>query len=204
MLASAVRAQLRWVLLAATALCAVACDEADQGAALPTRAPTDAGTARTGPAPTATRTFQLPRTETTAGCEASGVFCADASGMTAAVVIRIIDGDTLDVSIDGDQERVRIFGVDTAERGERCFAEASSLLRDLAGAEVRLRRDARDRDPNGRLLRYIYTPDGVSIDALLIAEGLAFAWTRDGALRDALIALESEARAANRGCLWGG
>jgi micrococcal nuclease len=141
-------------------------------------------------------------TATPAVCDEGGVFCADPSAMERARVLDIIDGDTLDVETDGREERVRIFGIDTAERGERCYAEASSRLADLAAREVRLAADARDRDRNGRLLRYVYTPAGLSIDAALVAEGLAYAWTRDGALRDALVSLEAVARMAGRGCLW--
>lgn len=122
--------------------------------------------------------------------------------MERARVLDIIDGDTLDVEVDGREERVRIFGIDTAERGERCYAEASSRLQALAGDEIRLAADARNRDRNGRLLRYAYTPAGLSIDAVLIAEGLAYAWTRDGALRDSLVTLEATAHAEGRGCLW--
>jgi micrococcal nuclease len=122
--------------------------------------------------------------------------------MEAARVGRIIDGDTLDVTLDGREERIRIFGIDTPERGDRCFAEASALLESLAGAEIRLRTDARKVDRNGRLLRYVYRPDGLSIDAVMIAAGAAHAWTRDGALRDELVALEEQTRLERVGCLW--
>lgn len=49
-------------------------------------------------------------------------------------VIRIIDGDTLDTSTGW----VRLFGVDTPERGQRCATEATEHLRELAGDVVRL------------------------------------------------------------------
>ena len=130
------------------------------------------------------------------------VFCADTAGMQAATVIAIIDGDTFDVTIDGQPERIRIFGIDTPERGDRCFAEASALLESLAGGDVRLQTDARKVDRSGRLLRYVYRTDGLSIDAVMIAAGAARAWTRDGALRDELLALEEQARVARSGCLW--
>lgn len=130
------------------------------------------------------------------------VLCADPATLEPAKTVRIIDGDTLDVTIDGTEARVRLFGVDTPERGDACFREATDRLRALAGDEVLLRRDARDRDRNGRLLRYVYTTGGVSIDALLITEGLARAWTRDGAARDALVALEADAAAEHAGCIW--
>ena len=133
------------------------------------------------------------------------VRCADPSGMEPANVTRIVDGDTLDVMVGNQEERVRIFGIDTPERGDRCFSEATDALRLLValdGGHVLLLPDARNRDSGGRLLRYLYRPDGLSIDAAMIAGGYALAWTRDGALRDPLVRLEAEARLSGTGCLW--
>ncbi len=135
---------------------------------------------------------------------AAPVFCADTSGMEAASVVKVIDGDTLDVTLAGREERIRIFGIDTPERGDRCFSEATALLKALAWHELRVLTDARKVDRNGRLLRYVYQPGGLSIDAAMIAAGAAHAWTRDGALRDPLVALEAEARDNRIGCLWSG
>lgn len=133
---------------------------------------------------------------------AETVFCADTSAMPEAPVTRIVDGDTIHVEIDGTDEKVRVYGIDTAETGQPCFREATDRMRQLAGERIRLQHDARKRDRYGRLLRYLYTPDGLSIDAELVTEGLAHAWREDGALRTQLIALEDRAREAHRGCLW--
>lgn len=133
---------------------------------------------------------------------ADSVRCADPAGMQRAAVTNIVDGDTLDVIVDGREERVRLFGVDTTERGEPCYREAADRLEQLAGTEVLLAPDARDRDRYGRLLRYVYRPDGLSIDAQLIAEGLGTAWREDGRLRFGLIALEERARSDRQGCIW--
>ena len=57
-------------------------------------------------------------------------------------------------------------------------------------------------DTYGRRLAYAYTFDGLSIDVLLIGEGLAKAWTRDGQHRDTLVNLEQSARENRAGCLW--
>jgi len=51
----------------------------------------------------------------------------------------------------------------------------------------------RTSDRYGRLLYYVYTRDGDSIDEILVSEGLAIAWTRDGQHRDLLVGLEREA-----------
>jgi micrococcal nuclease len=123
-----------------------------------------------------------------------------------ARVLDIVDGDTIDVRLGGREERVRYFGVDTTEQGEACFREASQRNEELAGGTVLLLPDpapgGRERDRFGRLLRYAFTEEGESIDARLIAEGLGRAWREDGAYRDALVALEEEARGAEAGCLW--
>jgi micrococcal nuclease len=132
------------------------------------------------------------------------VMCAEPAGMQPASVVRVVDGDTLRAIIDGVEEPVRFYGIDTRERGEACFDEAAQRARELAGAEVRLVPDRRSRDRNGRLLRYVYSPAGLSLDAALIAEGLAYAWRDDGAMRDALVALEDRAKEAAVGCLWSG
>jgi micrococcal nuclease len=125
--------------------------------------------------------------------------------MQHASVVRIVDGDTLRAIVGGVEEPVRLFGVDTPERGEPCFEDATDVLRALVatnGGQVLVRRDERDRDSYDRLLRYVYTPDGLSIDAILVAGGYGYAWTRDGALRDALVEVETMARVQSRGCLW--
>jgi endonuclease YncB( thermonuclease family) len=98
---------------------------------------------------------------------------------------------------------VRLFGFDTLERGEACYAEATNRLRELAGSEVLIVADERLQDPGGRELSYVYTETGISIDALMLDEGLAVAWTANGRFRDEFIAIEQNARAAYRGCLWG-
>jgi endonuclease YncB( thermonuclease family) len=92
------------------------------------------------------------------------------SNCPAIPVLRVIDGDTFTTS--GNQ-RVRLFGVDTPERGEKCYREATDRLRQLAGGEVRVELGPRSKDRYGRLIYYAYTLDGDSIDEILVSEGLA-------------------------------
>ena len=116
------------------------------------------------------------------------------SNCPAIPVLRVIDGDTFTTS--GNQ-RVRLFGVDTPERNEPCFEEATSRLRELAGGEVRVEFGPRSRDRYGRLLYYVYTQDGDSVDEILVSEGLAKAWTRDGQHRDLLVGLDHKIPSCN-------
>lgn len=189
------------ITLAALAVAAASCDSRDaasgRSVAAPTAPVTAAGTAAVTPTSGA-----IDGRSCSEAAALPAVYCRDVSGMERASVVKIIDGDTFDVIHDGRDERIRIFGIDTPERGDRCYGEASSLLASLAESVVYLQTDARKVDRSGRLLRYVYDPDGLSIDAVMIAEGAAFAWTRDGALRDDLVALEQQARLGRVGCLW--
>ena len=132
-------------------------------------------------------------------------YLADEGDAVLVTVERVIDGDTLDVSLfDGERMRVRLFGIDAPEMGDPCYDDATERLRSLAGSEVGMVADERLEDPGGRALRYLFTPAGLSIDAVLVDEGLAEAWRADGAYRDRLVALQEDARDAGRGCLWAG
>lgn len=113
----------------------------------------------------------------------------------------IIDGDTIQIRRGGDLSPVRYFGIDTPERGERCYREATDRNEQLLTDHIYLLRDERENDGN-RPLRYIFLEDGTSLDATLVAEGFAYAWRRDGRYRDQIVALEEEAKREGRGCLW--
>ncbi len=99
-----------------------------------------------------------------------------------AVVEYVVDGDTLDVVIDGKKERVRLIGIDTPETKKKdtpieCFGpEASDHLRELlpVGTAVRLERDVVGRDDYGRLLAYAYrSSDGLFVNMEIVANGFA-------------------------------
>jgi micrococcal nuclease len=119
-----------------------------------------------------------------------------------ATVEKIIDGDTIDVCIAGKHQRVRYYGIDAPEEGEKCYQEATERNRELVGTIVRLEADARDKDEHGRLLRYVFTNEGVSVDAVLVSEGLAKAWREDGRYLSRLTTYETHAQQYDIGCLW--
>jgi endonuclease YncB( thermonuclease family) len=122
--------------------------------------------------------------------------------LPSARVTEVIDGDTIEVLLDGQRLRLRYFGVDTPERGDKCYREALDRNQALLAETVLLLADGRDTDRFGRLLRYVFLSDGTSVDATLVAEGFGRAWRDDGRYRDQIVGLEAEAEAADRGCLW--
>src|SRR5690606_19785995 len=91
-----------------------------------------------------------------------------------ARVIRIVDGDTIEVVLRGNSETVRYVGVDTPERGQPGYNAAKEANRALVGGKtVYLQIDRTDRDAFGRLLRYIFLEDGTLVNAQLVADGMA-------------------------------
>ncbi len=112
----------------------------------------------------------------------------DFINQTNAVVVRVVDGDTLVAKFDSDSsqdQKVRLLGVNTPEtvdprREVECFGqEASSFAKVvLAGQRVRLEPDpeADEIDKYGRLLRNLYLEDGLDFNATLVARGFANAY----------------------------
>lgn len=97
-------------------------------------------------------------------------------GAPHAKVQRVVDGDTVRLAGLGS---VRLIGVDTPEVyggtvecfGPEASAFAKSVLR--RGLEVRYRVGAEPRDRYGRLLAYVWLPDGRFFNRMLVARGYA-------------------------------
>ena len=90
-----------------------------------------------------------------------------------ADVVDVIDGDTIEVEIDGVTERVRYIGIDTPEIGQRCAEEATEANRRLvSGKRIMLVPDKENRDIYDRLLRYVYS-GGELVELKLVELGLA-------------------------------
>jgi len=134
---------------------------------------------------------------------------APRDGIVVAVA-DVVDGDTIEVLIDGGEEDVRYIGVDTPESVKpgspvECFGpEASEFNERLVGGErVRLDFGPERRDDYGRLLAYVYRGDRF-VNAELVRGG--YATTLPIAPNDRFAPLfdrlEQEAGNAGRG-LWG-
>lgn len=133
------------------------------------------------------------------------------SASLPATVVRVVDGDTLVVRADGREETVRLIGVDTPETVHPTIGaqpggpEASAFTKHLLppGTRVTLELDVQQRDRYGRLLAYVYLPDGRMLNAELLRTGLAQLLTIPPNVRyvDLFVRLQREAREAGRG-LW--
>jgi len=138
--------------------------------------------------------------------EPSQIWVVDEASQCQALVVRVIDGDTVEIH---GGERVRYLGIDTPETGppsgaaEYYGAEAAEKNRELVeGKIVRLERDVEDRDEYGRWLRYVWLGD-IMVNAELVRLGYAYSYALppNAKYQELFLRLEREAREQKLG-LW--
>jgi len=125
-------------------------------------------------------------------------------------VVRVIDGDTLVARPEARgvrAQKVRLLRIDTPERDEAGYREATEALESLVGSgSIRLEDEVpgqRRRGNHGRLLAYVFSGD-LNVNVEIVRRGWSRFWTRYGRGRFAarFEAAQEEARVAGRG-LWG-
>ena len=136
----------------------------------------------------------------------------------AFLVVRVVDGDTLDVDVPDEVRRtsatrIRLWGVDTPEtvdprksKPDHFGPEASAFTKGLANGQwVRLELDpvrTRDTPEYKRLLAYVHLPDGRMLNRVLVEEGYGYADPRyPHNYKREFDRLMKQAKAAGRG-LW--
>jgi micrococcal nuclease len=116
------------------------------------------------------------------------------AGRDKAIVLYVIDGDTLKISYHGRKESVRLIGIDAPEtrKNKKAYKDSKRSSKDInaiisqgrlakkyakslvkKGAIVTLQFDIEKRDRYRRLLGYIYLPDGRMLNDLMIRNGYA-------------------------------
>ena len=149
-------------------------------------------------------------------CHAQTTHHATAPSNWTGEVVRVVDGDTIVVRLDGVKETIRIIGIDTPETVDprkpvQAFGREASAYtkKTLLGKSVRLEPDQgnahiRHRDRYGRLLAYVWVSN-VFFNEKIIREGYAHAYTKYPFRSDYMalfLQAEREAREMGRG-LWG-
>ncbi|PKR87132.1 hypothetical protein CWO92_01865 [Heyndrickxia camelliae] len=104
-------------------------------------------------------------------------------GLVAGTIIRTVDGDTVHVNINGKEENIRLLLIDTPETHkpgtpvQPYGPEASDYAKkELAvGTKVMVEEGVKghERDKYGRLLAYIYLPNGKMYNEEVVKKGLA-------------------------------
>ncbi len=127
-------------------------------------------------------------------------------------ILKVVDGDTVDIDVDGRTERVRLIGVNTPETKHptkpiECFGpEASAYLKQLLpmGTAVRIERDVEARDRYGRLLLYLYLGSNdlfINLDLVSRGYGTPMSIEPNTFHRNDFVRAAAQAEAANVG-LW--
>ncbi|MDQ4105829.1 MAG: thermonuclease family protein [Actinomycetota bacterium] len=147
-----------------------------------------------------------------AGCGGETVPEAERDAEREVTVTRVIDGDTIEVRPTvNETEDVRLIGVDAPEtagspRGAQPYGERASRFarQRLEGRRVTLRFDVEKEDDYGRVLAYVYLPDGSMFNEMLLEEGYAQLATFPPNVRHLgrFRAAQRMARKAGRG-IWG-
>ena len=123
--------------------------------------------------------------------------------LTEATVVRVIDGDTIEVDIGGRLYKVRYIGIDTPEIGRPGADEATAFNTQLvSGKTVYLEKDVSETDRYGRLLRYVWIDESM-VNAVLVANGYAQVSTYppDVKYQQDFLELQKQAEANSSG-LW--
>jgi len=126
----------------------------------------------------------------------------DMKDAVTAKVLRVVDGDTVDIEVNGERQRVRYIGINTPERNEPCYEQATQANIDLVlGKTVRLVKDKSDTDRYGRLLRYLFVDD-IFVNKVLVEQGHAEAvlYKPDDQYYNQFSDLEEVAAEAGLGC----
>ena len=114
-------------------------------------------------------------------------------------VVKIIDGDTYDLILNGEQTRVRMYGIDAPERGMDYYRVAKDYLGELCNDQI-IRLEVMNTDRYGRIVAKSFLSDGRELGAEMIKAGLAWHY-KQYSDDESLALLENDAQ-ENKVGLW--
>lgn len=190
--------------LAALSMLAAGCGGTGEPADSRVPRPADTSPVSTSPATTSPATTSPVTTSGSIAVDPALVAAPDDVATSPAIVLRVIDGDSLEVDIDGADTELRLIGINAPE-GDECHGDSSRDTLDAivasAGDTIEVAEGAEGRDQFGRLLGYA-SAEGVDINALLVATGNALALQSGHSRQERYLSL-SEAAFAEGAGMWG-
>jgi endonuclease YncB( thermonuclease family) len=122
------------------------------------------------------------------------------AGALSGQVVRVLDGDLLEIHHQGKTERIRLNGIDCPEKGQAYGERAKQATSELvAGKDVMLNTYGPDKD--GRTIADVLLLDGTNVNYLLVREGWCWWYRKYAPGNRKLEGLEKEARDRKKG-LW--
>ena len=125
-------------------------------------------------------------------------------------VLKVVDGDTIRVDIDGKDTTVRLIGIDTPEsvnpdetKNSQEGVIASDYTKSIISKNVYLEFDVESKDQYDRLLAYVYLDDGTFLNEKIIEDGYAYTMNINPNVKyqDIFLKAFNEARENKKG-LW--
>ena len=126
-------------------------------------------------------------------------------------VVKVVDGDTIKLMIDGEKRNVRLIGIDTPESVHPDASKnvpegklASEHTKELVGEnQLYLIYGTEPQDRYGRPLCYVYLPDGTMLNEQILRDGYADVMIvgKNNEYKEYFTQIRDEARDEQRG-LW--
>ncbi|ADW16416.1 nuclease (SNase domain-containing protein) [Desulfobulbus propionicus DSM 2032] len=96
------------------------------------------------------------------------------TGNNEAQVVGITDGDTIKVLIEGQQVKIRLYGIDAPESGQAYGRKSQTALKQIsAGRKISIK--AIDHDRYGRVVALVYA-DGINVNEIMASSGYAWVY----------------------------
>ena len=133
-------------------------------------------------------------------CASLTCAAAQAEQITAKCV-SVVDGDTINVSVNGGpKEKVILYGVDCPEMAQD-FGQNARQFTDQCCFRKDVSVEVKGKDPTGRIIANVFLADGTNLNQALVNQGLAW-WSDKYAPNDIMLKqLHETAKAAHKG-LW--
>jgi endonuclease YncB( thermonuclease family) len=125
--------------------------------------------------------------------------CLYAQTTYTGKVTAVKDGDTIEMLVKGKKVRIRLFGIDSPEKGQAFGEKARQYTADLCFGKP-VTAVQRNRDQYGRVVADVYLADRTFVNEALVRAGYAWHY-KQFSKNEALAAAEKKAREGKLG-LW--
>jgi micrococcal nuclease len=130
--------------------------------------------------------------------------CIPSNPVETAVVTQVVDGDTIHVTMNGKEYKVRYIGMDTPEMTGEAYSEEAKARNEqlVMGKTVTMVKDQSETDSFDRLLRFVMVGNTfVNVDLVLNGVAEARNYPPDSSCKETLAQAMSEARTNQLG-IW--
>ena len=105
------------------------------------------------------------------------LFCSPAGAKTVqGRIVGVTDGDTVKIVSDGQQIKIRLYGIDTPEKKQDYGRAATRKIKSLLTSSVSV--EEKDIDRYGRTVGIVYTSTGTNVNEEMVKAGYAWVYRK--------------------------